>query len=751
MLKHLHRGLKLRGWLLCASLAAALLNPVFTASASEADAEQAYAAARQQVKAGQFTEALQQLRALQKNYPQFSNISGVKTRIAVLHEADFAGPELRTFLVALDARDAGDPDMALILLRELVDEHTASPLVDDAIYLMAYVQLMERYDYAAARARLSELRRTHPDTAYRDAADYLNAIALEQSGLTSEAVSQFVELRDRHTSISLPFGYRLARGNVMSRYWLERADRRLRLLEERHEKASELKSRNNAGENELLLGVSIGGLEVDLVLVPSALTKNTAWRDGQLGDTLPPDVGVFSGHVKGQSGSWARVVLTENDIRGVVSLGGVKYRLHPDNLIGSLDYYQPKHRAGKQVVLGGSQQELPMLLDTLPAPPLGESSIDSMRWKRNIERRSSNGEPTDMRVVPLSIVIDSQYNRYYHGEGMLHVLNGLNVADALYRTLGLTLRVDESLIIAKTSADPMNLGPTTLEKMLRNFRSYRQGKRTLFSDSALVYLFTGNPKTDITLGLAWIDTACRNDGYDVGVTTPSSFTEVLLTHEIGHSLGAQHDTDTSCSGIGGKLMAPRISAKTETEMTLCSQNSITQSIQRSCLIDAVDLALQVRLDGNTVALQVHNSDSSHTVNAKMVVEVDNEGGVSWPAECELLTPTSAQCSIAAIAPQTHYTVSIPFSSVVTPRLTAQVLSIGAIDPTPANNVVSLNTELTESPVDAVIANNDLISGDNLQVSAARRSGSVSWLWLTILTAVWCGLKGYRANQSRIRR
>ncbi len=728
---------------------AMLHGPSAAHAAAEEDAKASYSSAQQSIDSGQYPQALQQLRQIQRNYPGFSNIAGVKTRIAVLHEAAYVGPELSLFLNALDARDSGDAEQALALLREIVSEYPNSALVDDALYLMAYVHLMERFDYDTARAHLVELQQRVPDNAYSDAADYLNAIAYEQSGQTAQAVNEFEALRDRHTSVSLPFGYRIARGNVMSRYWFDRADRRLKILAAQRNRSSTLAKRNQVSNDELHLSVLVAGVEMNLVLTPSVLTQSAQWRDGQLRDQTPPSVGVFSGHVEGDETSWARVVVSNNDIHGVVMQNGVSNRLHTEDLIGTLDYYQPKHRAGAAIKMGGSQQELPMLLDTLPTPL--EVSNDS---KRTSKRAYLNR--TDMRVMPMSIVIDSQYNRYYNGEALIQTINAVNVADAIYRPLGLALQLDEAVVMDGESTDPMALGPTTLESMLRNFRTFRMDQRTLFGDSALVYLFTGNPKTDITLGLAWIDTACRLDGFDVGVTTPSSFSDVLMTHELGHSLGAQHDTDTECSGINGKLMSPRISGNTDTDMSTCTQSSIIHSANRACFLDALDLSLNIRQVGDSVEIDVNNLDSSLAVNAQLIIEVDRTAVVTWPNRCEPIGPGSAECQIQNIAPKSFNTVSVPFTSSGEPKLSAQVSTFDALDPSPSNNVVALNTELPTVAPSTLVANNSSglqnpggFGGNTAQPnSSAAKGGSISWMWLAGLAGVLFGSAAERSNQSR---
>ncbi len=711
------------------------------AYANETEAQTAYDQALGNISRGQFKEALQVLRQLQKQYPSFSNISGVKTRIAILHESDIAGSELLGFLRALDSRDAGNADRALIELRLLTQQVPNSPLVDDALYLMAYIQVMERFDYEEARRLLIELVQKAPDTAYLDAADYLNAIALEQSGDTAQAILQFEALRDRHTGVSLPFGYRVARGNVLSRYWFDRANQRLQILAEQKDKASSLAKRTSMGDEGLLVSVLIGGVEADLVLQASGLTRDTQWRDGRLRDQLPPSVGVYSGYVVGDEDSWARVVLSGDDIHGSVRMQGQEYRLHTEDLIGTLDYYQPKHRAGEAIKMGGSNPDLPMLLDTLPTPPISPRS-----HRGSVDKRASS---TDLRVVPLSIVIDSQYNRYYNGQALAYAINTINVADAIYRPLGLALMLDETVVIdADSQFDPLDIGPNTLEAMLRNFRDYRMDKDTLFSDSALVYLFTGNPKTDVTLGLAWIDTACRYDGFDVGVTTPSSFSDVLFTHELGHSLGARHDTETECSGSTGFLMSPRISGNTATSMTSCSQTSIANSLNRACFLDALDLSLNLQQVGDSVAIDVRNLDSVRTVSAQVNIEVDSTAQVDWPSLCEVTGPGSAACQIPALQPNSVHSLNVAFRASEQPRLSAQVSTNETVDPTPSNNVVALNMDpISNTPV--VVASNDFPTGTASTNAASQSSnGSVGWVWLAGLAAALLASAADGSGQGR---
>jgi outer membrane protein assembly factor BamD (BamD/ComL family) len=689
-------------------------------------ADEMYQSALSLIANQQYSDALATLRRLQARHPGFERLNLVQTRIAVLHEAHDAGSALQPFLEALTLRDTGHVDAAVVALAVLLDEHAESSLHDDALYLTAYVQIMDRYDFATARQTLKRLHNEFPDTAYRDSADYLDAIALEQLGDTVAARQALLKLRERHTALSLPMGFRWPTGSVLSRYWFDRADRRLAILDQQVDSASTLRRRRQSVDGRLHIRVNVEGVDMDLVLSPSQLTRETAWRDGHLQDLLPPGLGVYSGHVDGVADSWVRAVMTGNAIAGVVVAHGHRYQLQPGNLIGTLDYYQPRRR----VETGQSQLEQLLQLDMLPAPP--NKQPDFQRRNRSIL--------TDLRLVPVSFVIDSQFDRYYGGTGLATAINQLNVADGIYRQFGLALSLDEAVVFVEGQVDPMDLGPTTVESMLRGFRDYRLQHSTLFSGSALAYLFTGNPKTDATLGLAWINTSCRTDGYDVGVTTPGDIGELLLTHELGHSLGSPHDTDTPCKDDSGKLMWPQISARTVSEFSHCSREYIQESRSKSCFLNAVDLSLSVSLVGSTVEFVITNPDSVLALDARLVVETAVAEQLHWPAGCRALTPTSAECAVDRLAAGEQRVVAMPLQSLtlagqavtghLAPRLnTVRDIQLG-------NNVASLSTAVNPGghiPLSSEASN--ALAGGAAASDSRKSSGlaATGWWLLTGLT------------------
>lgn len=717
-----------RVWMSAMLLGATLLSSHLAWSNGEDSvvAEAAYTLALEQIEARRYPEALASLRLLQKRFPGYSGIASVQTRIAVLQESADAGESLAVFLQALNLRDQGDMEAALSALGTIASADPAGTLTDDALYITAYLQVMDRYDFAAARQSLQLLEQRFPESAYSDSAQYLDAIALEQLGQTEAARDALMELRDKHTALNLPLEFRWPRGSVLSRYWFDRADRRLAIVKQRMAGASRLDASEEQADGKLRVAVNVNGMDLQLLLVPSPLTRRTQWLDADLSNQLPPAVGIYDGTVEGVASSWVRVVLQQNSIVGVLSMDGVQHSLQPADLIGTLDYYQPRTRtkAGPSAVASGLADAL-QGLDALVAPPAEAQPVVQSR---------SRAALTSIRAVPVSIVVDSQYDRYYAGRGLANALNNLNIADGVYRQFDLALTLDEALTFSET-ADPMKMGSVTLETILRSFRDYRLRYKTLFDDSALTYLFTGNPKSDTTLGLAWIDTACRLDGYDVGVTTPSTFGDILLTHELGHSLGALHDTDTACNQNPQSLMWPNISERTESAFSQCSKVSVLRSRTKSCLENSVDMHLKASTSGTAINFDVANPDAALTLDAQLLVETSAPDQLIWPAGCQVQTPTSATCYLDTLAPSSVRSIAFPVSSEFIGSdapVTAQVLPLGAQELQSADNLAtaSLTGGVSEThlPVQSagLALNGTILDTSNAGASpptAASASGS----------------------------
>lgn len=677
---------------------------------AEGNAAAKYLEAQSQIADARYADALATLRSLQREYPAYSNITTVQTRIAVLTEHREAAGFMPVFMLALDQRDMQRYAQAIDTLSSLSNSPDNHPLTDDALYLKAYLEIMDMYRFDDARASIEQLLQRIPDTAYADSATYLDAIALEQSGHTDQARLALRLLRERHTALSLPFGFRWPASGVMSRYWFERADRRLAILHQHSDVATRLRGERRASNGSVVIDVEAGGQRYSLTLLPSPVIKEVQWTDEKLDERAPPALAVYSGVVTDEPDSWARVVIDGLSVSGMISVNGQRSRLQPDQMIGTMNYY----KAGTRDI-GANDADQP---DYLTAPIEGETIQTRMA-----ELHSAT------RLVSMSIVVDAAFDDYYGGQGMAQALNNINMADGIYREQGLALSIDKVQSLSGDNPPVVTDERGTLESLLESFRDYRMQQSVLYNKSALVYLFTGAETADRTLGLAWIDTLCRLDGYDVGLTTPSSYANVLTAHEIGHSFGALHDSETACQADSGKIMWPRISANTQAEFSSCSIEKVALARASQCLGNAVDVQMSASIEEDIVTLNVRNSDTLIPVTAD--VNIDAVGvDIQWPSTCVEQTPGSASCVLANLGATSSYEIKLVVIDSGSDGLINAQAEADIHDPEPVNNAVSI--DLSTGLIAQSTAMFDPISPSTPTLQRSGGSGSVPAITLLLI-------------------
>ena len=106
------------------------------------------------------------------------------------------------------------------------------------------------------------------------------------------------------------------------------------------------------------------------------------------------------------------------------------------------------------------------------------------------------------------------------------------------------------------------------------------------SSVSLAHLFSGNTAIDEPVGLAWIDTACRSDGYDVGISTPYQHDILLAAHEIAHNLGLGHvgGSNNLLSETGSST------ALTNSQISTINNSFLSQPVSTSATLVTLDPA-----------------------------------------------------------------------------------------------------------------------------------------------------------------
>ncbi len=454
--------------------------------------------------------------------------------------------------------------------------------------------------------------------------------------------------------------------------------------------------------------LSANGQSLTLLLRPSSVTENlrvvnTRGVSGQV------PVKTYTGKIKGDSNSWVRLTQSNNALDGVISRYGKRFRLQQSG--------------------GGSVRITPVADKHDHRITITNNNAKN----RFIAETTSSSKVT--HVAKIGIVVDSQFNAQHNGKGLEYALSLINSVDGIYREeFGLALQVETAINITDAESDPFTYGSVAVETMLRGFRDYRMQTTLLDPRISLVHLFTGNRPADEPVGLAWIDTACRTDGYDVGLSTPYRHDILLVAHEIAHNLGALHDSDTACAATTDNVMWPYISAATTQQFSSCTVETVKRSIANSCHAQAIDLELALSVDeGNTVKATVRNTDGAIT-NPAATLAVDLPAGsraMTLEGDCSIDAPAltdrgKVECTIGTLAPGADSVVllQVDTSSVnvaMTNELFASVSSNHFTDVASGNNTGTITAD--ENTL-AVVSQNNSNAADFRILRADDQSGAV---------------------------
>ena len=238
----------------------------------------------------------------------------------------------------------------------------------------------------------------------------------------------------------------------------------------------------------------------------------------------------------------------------------------------------------------------------------------------------NEGESTTVKIITVSTTADAEWAATFGSTANAEIASIINTAEALYeRQLGIRFQIVSQTI--QTSSTP-EIGASDI---LNTFRL------TTPVTADAQYLFTTKDMTGATIGVAYIGTICYAPKFAFGVVQQySTLTASVFAHEMGHSLGAQHDF----SGYGS-LMYPSISFGTpyfsaaslgeinvflsyfgsclKTEQTLPAIATASMSVRRSGRVFTITI---LDKSGNPMA----NEPVSVVVNGKITRKKTNMFG-----------------------------------------------------------------------------------------------------------------------------
>jgi hypothetical protein len=191
-----------------------------------------------------------------------------------------------------------------------------------------------------------------------------------------------------------------------------------------------------------------------------------------------------------------------------------------------------------------------------------------------------------LRELRIDIIADFEYWTEYKDNTTSQINDLFHQIDAIYqRDLGIKLTVDE-LLIYTNSDNPFN-GLTDAYDVLYRLRDLNHARVLPFNSFGLTHLKSGKNFDGSVIGLAYVNTVCGDVRYATGISQNyRSFTtsDLLVTaHEIGHNLGASHDTDAD----GRFIMWPTASSTVTMEFSAKSVAAIEPNKSKSCFSNYV--------------------------------------------------------------------------------------------------------------------------------------------------------------------
>ncbi len=350
---------------------------------------------------------------------------------------------------------------------------------------------------------------------------------------------------------------------------------------------------------------------------------NIEWK----GDAVTPNstYKFYKGVVKGVAGSWVRLSINDGEIAGTIRTPEEIYIIEPKrNLVKTMSKSSKKEMVMYRMSEVGTglppefcgmehdhEEDLVAHAQENGTKEFDEM-VDNMRaMSIDLTIMESNG----IKELRVGVIADYEYFAI-HGAGSPSKIQSLyNQIDGIYKEeLGIALNLTK-ITVFNGAADPYT-DTTDSYALLVEAGNYFSGSVD-FNNNGLNQLISGKNFDGSTVGLAYVGTVCYSSKrYRVSlVQNYESFASAQLivsAHEMGHNLGATHDSASD----GIHIMWPSASSSIVLSFSERSKGQITPNLTKSCFVATSDI--KVDIAANDVEGDV---ELTATVTNKTAVDV----------------------------------------------------------------------------------------------------------------------------------
>ncbi len=358
----------------------------------------------------------------------------------------------------------------------------------------------------------------------------------------------------------------------------------------------------------------------------------------------------------------------------------------------------------------------------------------------------SGGTSTEMKELKIGLVADYEFYQKYGAESATKLESIANQIDGIYRNdLKIALNVTSITVYTSDSSDPFS-GTTDSYALLREAGTYFTNDSS-FSQNGVNHLISGKNFDGSIIGLAYVDTVCSNSRYSTSITQSyESFlmSQVLVSaHEIGHNLGATHDS----SADGRYIMWPSASSSVTMNFSDRTQDQIVSNKSMSCFSSTADTSVTLidepMNNDNTISISALIQNTSTITASSIILAIDLPSSISY-IETETIDTTCAHtlgqilCEVDSLEANEEVEIafivklnSSAFTSLTTDNIGVdQYASITAtiesdsIDSFPANNSDTIDIEI---PATGPQSNSDSNTASNESEGSGGGGGSMEAL------------------------
>jgi hypothetical protein len=299
---------------------------------------------------------------------------------------------------------------------------------------------------------------------------------------------------------------------------------------------------------------------------------------------------LWRGDLEGQPGSWTRLTERAGRLEGVIWDGRDLYVVGSHAEIANYLTTPMAARPEDTVVF--------RLSDTLDFLPKGYCATgpaadglalnNGLVQYRNLVAELQVVAAGPTQQIEIAMIADSRLQTML-GDAMDRMVTSYNVMDGIYAEQLKLLVLPEDIRLVPASDDPFTA--TDGSGLLAQLSTYRQAHPEL-SSLGITHLFTGADLDGDPIGIARIRGACTTaDAVSLteGWYGSSTTTALIMAHELGHNLGAEHDGAGSCSATPETfIMAPNLNGSTT--FSQCSVNAIKSFLGSASCVTAANYA-----------------------------------------------------------------------------------------------------------------------------------------------------------------